>query len=302
MTEARSDISQPAFKTPVVLINIASGSTSDISEALPEIFIRHGLPAPKVYCVEPDGLKDSLQAIKDSAADLLTVYGGDGTCRAGAIVAREAGIPLVALPGGTMNMLPKALYGTDDWHAALEMALAQKQARWQVGGLVNDRVFFCGAILGDPIVLSEARESLRGGEVLSAVKQIPDVLSAIAHGEGFAVEVDGAGFETEANGLQIYCPFMTSGATQPDKFELASVPQLSVSELIGIGAKALTQDWRDSVLVKTAFAERVSIDGQGAFDVLLDGESEQMRCPIEIKFEPEGVMVLAPELHRGDSR
>jgi len=91
---------------------------------------------------------------------------------------------------------------------------------------------------------------------------------------------------------------MTKGATNPGAFELASVPQLSIAQVFGIGARALTQDWRDSVHVKTAHAQHVSIYGNGAFEILLDGESETVKCPIDVKFETEGVRVLAPNLDK----
>lgn len=285
------------FHAPSVIINMAAGSASDITSEIKAIFSRLSFAAPKVHLMEPEQLAGAFDTIKTDGTDLLIVYGGDGTCKAGAIAAQEAGIALVALPGGTMNMLPKALYGTDDWETALELALSQDAPRYQAAGIINDHVFFCGAILGEPILMSEARESLRDGEIVDAVKHIPDIVTAIKHGEEFDFKVDGKTFDKEANGLQLYCPFMTEGATVPDAFEIASVPQLSMSDLIGIGAIALTQDWRDSALVKTAFGRRVEITGQGAFDILVDGEPERVKCPITIKLVPEGVSVLAPDLH-----
>lgn len=288
---------RPFFKKPTVIINMAAGSSSDITDDITSLFQRFNSPRLKIHLVEPSKLSETLAAVENDGTDLLVIYGGDGTCKSGAIAARKAGIPLIALPGGTMNMLPKALYGTDDWQFALELALSQREPRWQVAGCINDHIFFCGAIFGDPIVMSEAREALRDGDVLDAVKQLPDIMTAIAHGDRFEFKVDGETFDTQANGLQIYCPHMTSGATNPNAFELASVPQLSMSQIIGIGARALTQDWRDSVHVKTAFAQHLEITGQGAFDILLDGEAEQVDCPITIKLEQQGVLVLAPNLH-----
>ena len=290
-------MSKQQFKKPSIIINSAAGSTSDISTDLKRIFADHDYRAPSIHLVEPAGLDDAFETVASDGTDLLVIYGGDGTCKAGAIIAREAEIPLIALPGGTMNMLPKALYGTDDWQDALELALTQQSPRWQAAGDINNHVFFCGAIMGDPIAMSEARESLRDGEVLEAVKQLPEIMTAIAHGDSFEFKVDGEVFDREANGLQIYCPYMTAGATSENAFEVASVPQLSMPELIGIGAKAMAQDWRDSAHVKTAFAQRVDVTGQGAFDILLDGEPEQVVCPIRIKLDPKGVSVLAPNLN-----
>ena len=50
--------------------------------------------------------------------DLLVVIAGDGTANAAAEVCGPDG-PLVApLPGGTLNMLPHALYGHRDWRGS----------------------------------------------------------------------------------------------------------------------------------------------------------------------------------------
>lgn len=282
------------YMRPTVIINDAAGSTQDISVEITSIFVDSGLAEPIIHLVDPENLDSSFQKVIEDGTDLLVIYGGDGTCKSGALVAREAEIPLIALPGGTMNMLPKALYGTDEWRTALTSALTQPKPRWQPAGNINGHIFFCGAILGDPIVMSQAREVLRDGDILKAAKQVPEIITAIAHGEQFKFEVDGELFDKDANGLQIYCPYMTSGATLSDAFELASVPQLSVSEVIGIGARAMAQDWRDSIHVKTAPAKNIQISGQGVFNVLLDGEAETISCPIVINLEQKGVLVLAP--------
>ena len=295
--ENEASMLRAKFKKPAVIINMSAKSTSDITGELTSIFERLNHLTPAVHLTDAAQLSEKFEAIKADDTDLLIVFGGDGTCKSGAIVAREMGIPIIALPGGTMNMLPKALYGTDNWQSALELALAQKEPRWQSAGYLNHHIFFCGAIIGDPVTMSEARESLRGGDMLEAVKQVPEIMTAIAHGDPFEFKVDGKVFDRNANGLQIYCPFMTSGATSPNDFELASVPQLSMAQLIGIGAKALTQDWRESAHVKTAYAKRVEINGQGAFDILLDGEPETVSCPVNIHLEEQGVLVLAPDLN-----
>ena len=285
-----------SYKNPAVIINMAAGSALDISEDITPIFKEFGFAEPLIHSVEPQELEQAFKTVLSDGTDLLVIFGGDGTCKAGAMAARAADIPLIALPGGTMNMLPKALYGTDNWRVALRSALNQTHPRWQAAGKINDHIFFCGVILGDPIVMSEARESLRDGDILDAFKQVPEIMTAIAYGERFEFKVDGQLFDRNANGLQIYCPFMTKGATLSDAFELASVPQLSMPQLMGIGARAMAMDWRDSVHVKTAPARHIQINGQGAFDILIDGEPESIKCPIDITLHEKAVRVLAPDL------
>lgn len=172
-SENDSSISHKFFKQPVVIINELAGSTSDTTPELKAIFQSFDCPEPLVYLVDPSEITATFEKVETDGTDLLVIYAGDGTCKAGAITASKCKIPLVALPGGTMNMLANALYGTDYWHTALELALSQKKPRWQAAGNANGKVFFCGAILGDPITMSEARESLRDGDVIEALKQLP---------------------------------------------------------------------------------------------------------------------------------
>ncbi len=99
---------------------------------------------------------------------MLLVLAGDGT--AGTIASRAGPDgPLVApLPGGTMNMLPKALYGTGDWQAALRTALSEGAPQYVAGGEVQGHVFYCAAILGSPALWAPAREAVREGRFAQA--------------------------------------------------------------------------------------------------------------------------------------
>lgn len=297
-SQASSKRANFQFKKPLVIVNkAAAAKTEDITEPVKIFFERYGYVEPDIHIIAPNKLEERLRLTEEDGTDLLVILGGDGTCRAGAITARKAGITLIALPGGTMNMLPKALYGTHIWQEALEIALSQTSPRWQPAGMINQKLFFCGAFLGEPIIMSKARESLRNGEIVDAMIQVPDILNAITDGQEFRYKADGKSFDTCANTLQIFCPFMSSGAIDENRFELASAPQLALSNLASLGALTLADDWRSHKNVVVNLAEKISITGQGGFDILLDGETDHVACPIDIRLQKEGVMVLAPNLN-----
>jgi len=285
------------FHSISVIINSASGSTSDISEDICRKFEAANMPKPVIYDCAPEALDDAFQRVADDDTDLLIIYGGDGTCKAGAICAREKSIPLIALPGGTMNMLPKALYGTTDWQEALDLALGQDAPRWIAAGQVNDQIFFVAMIIGEPIKMSDLREELRDGHVIEAMKHVPQVIGAVTSGEIFDYTVDGAPYVRDANALLLSCPLMSTGARKPDCFELATIPPLSLRSVIGVGVKTLLTNWRDSAHVRVGDIERLNITGKGAFDILLDGEAHSVNAPIEVSLLPQGVQVLAPNLN-----
>ena len=107
---------------------------------------------------------------------MLVVLGGDGTIRTAANLCAECGAVLVPLPGGTMNMLPKALYGLVKWEAALANTLAEPTLRQVSGGMVGTEAFYCAAILGAPTLWADVREALRhwrlGEAVTGALKAL----------------------------------------------------------------------------------------------------------------------------------
>jgi diacylglycerol kinase family enzyme len=65
----------------------------------------------KVWCVQGPQMPTALAEAKAFGLHLLIVLGGDGTIRSAAALCAQECPLLIPLPGGTMNMLPKAFYG-----------------------------------------------------------------------------------------------------------------------------------------------------------------------------------------------
>src|SRR4051812_8412121 len=98
------------IQTVQAVVNPLSGSVgAGAAEMLHRIAASFGLE-PTVTELEPGKLAQQVQEAVAAKPDLLIVLAGDGTARLAAELCGPDG-PLVApLPGGTMNMLPKALY------------------------------------------------------------------------------------------------------------------------------------------------------------------------------------------------
>ena len=127
----------------VAVLNIGSGSCEANSSAQAKaVFDAAGLTHATLLSVEPADLDSAIDdAVKNS--DVLVVLGGDGTIRAAAAKCGAAGRLLIPLPGGTMNMLPKALYGDRTWPVALADTLSDPKVHVVSGGKADDRPFFC---------------------------------------------------------------------------------------------------------------------------------------------------------------
>ena len=126
----------------------------------------------KIWCGEADQTARAFAEAARQKLEVLIVLGGDGTIRTAAEACAEKASYLIPLPGGTMNMLPRALYGDVSWEEALKNTLADPVIKILSGGRVEDNQFFVAAIIGAPALWVEARESLRERTVRSP--PVPD--------------------------------------------------------------------------------------------------------------------------------
>ena len=110
--------------------------------------------------LEGDDFDETIAAAVDAAPDLLIVLAGDGTACAAATRCGAEG-PLVApLAGGTMNMLPHALYGAKPWQEGLRDALTEGVVRPVSGGVVGGQYLLRR---GDPRRAGAVGPRPRGG-------------------------------------------------------------------------------------------------------------------------------------------
>ena len=99
----------------------------------------------------------SFREATEQNLDVLIVFGGDGTIRTAAEGCAEKGSYLIPLPGGTINMLSRALYGDVAWEESLENTLTAPSIKVLSGGRVAGKQFLIAAIVGAPALLAEPR-------------------------------------------------------------------------------------------------------------------------------------------------
>ncbi|HVE99656.1 MAG TPA: phosphatase PAP2 family protein [Mycobacteriales bacterium] len=150
--------------------------------------LRAALPGADVQVVE-DG--EDLGAVLRDLADgarALGVAGGDGSINAAAEVACAAGIPLVAVPAGTLNHLGRDL-GLSTVAQVVE-AVREGEAVSIDVATIADRVFLNTASFGSYVDLVDARERLedRIGKWPALVVALLRVLSGA---EPVRVSIDG---------------------------------------------------------------------------------------------------------------
>ena len=278
----------------VLLFNPASGSVGPNVEAEARaIFDAYGLAA------ELQALSGDFDATLDAAfaaePDVIFVLAGDGTARSVASRAGPDG-PLVApLPGGTMNMLPKALYGTTDWQAALRSALEAGEARFVAGGRVGaEPPFYCAAILGSPALWAPAREAVRSGRLGLAWAHARRALKRAFSGR-IRFSLDGSR-PRRAEALVLISPMISRAMDEPVGLEAAAMDPGHAADAFRLAAHALFDDWRHDPAVTARPAKRAVVSARSRIPAVIDGEPVMLDREEAISFVPRAFRALAPRL------
>jgi diacylglycerol kinase family enzyme/membrane-associated phospholipid phosphatase len=296
---ARTVWSMPAEAVPgvsedgagvVVVINQGAGG-GDLSRTL-------GAELPAAEIIEAD---DDLGKVLREAADRATVLGvcgGDGTVNAGAEVAVERGLPLLVIPGGTLNHFARAI-GLETAKDAIEAYRSGGLMRVDVAS-AGDRLFLNTASFGAYTELVDMRERLEdrlGKWPALAVAAV----RVLRHTEPTEVRVDGRRLRVWFAFLG-NCRYGSYGVAPTWRRHLADgqidVRLIGAKRHIGkaravaallVGHLHLMPDY------KTWRASSLSVVGaDGVLRFACDGEVRTTRGPIEITKRRAGLAVFGP--------
>lgn len=241
----------------------------------------------------PAELIDQLKAAIDTGPDLLITLAGDGTVRAAAELVGHDGPMLAPLPGGTMNMLPHAVYGQRTWQDALRLALEEGRERDLGGGCIDGRRFLCAAILGSPARLAPAREAARKGNLIEAAGRVRHAVERAFTGR-LRYQLDG-GERSKAEALVLICPIASKVMHAEDPaLEAAALNPSGAGEILRLGLNALVRDWRVDPAVEDQFCRRAQVWSAQHIPALLDGEIVRLPSVIDVRYDPKVCRVLTP--------
>ena len=279
------------------VVNVASGSVgAEAADQLGALLSARGLVA-RIRCPDPGKVGPAVREAAKASPDLLIVLAGDGTAN---LAARLCGVngPLIApLPGGTMNMLPHAIYGKVSWQSALEHTLDEGEARTVSGGEVSGssgerHPFYVAAILGEPALWADAREAMREGRLRKAWVRARHALSKAFSGR-MRFYVDG-GPTRHAEALSLMCPLVSRAMQEEDALEAAALDPKGAAEAFRLGMHAMLGDWRADPSVSVTPCQTARVWARGRIPALLDGEPVRLQGPVTVRFRKEAFRVLAP--------
>ena len=275
-----------------VVVNAASGSVgAGAADAIERIIADYGLGV-RVANAAPHQIAAAVRAAVDAAPDLVVILAGDGTAGLAAGMAGPKGPLIAPLPGGTMNMLPHALYGPVSWRDALETALSNGCVRSISGGEIGGKSFYVAAILGTPTLWADAREAVRARKLrLAWLKARKAFARTFSHKLHYSL---GDGTIEKAEALTIMCPLVSRGLSEENALEVASLDPSDAAELFRLGFNAVTGDWRADPSVRTTLCREGVAWSKGKIPAILDGEPCRLDVRADFRFLPVAFRALAP--------
>jgi diacylglycerol kinase family enzyme len=288
-----NDIRLPELKVGVI-INTSSGSyDSESEQKMLSILTDAGVVDPKVWCGEAKEMERFFAEAAGQKLEVLIVLGGDGTIRTAAEACAEKGSYLIPLAGGTMNMLPRALYGNVPWEEALKKTLTAPSTKVLSGGRVANKRFFIAAIVGAPALWTQPRESMREGNIADAIKK-----GSVAFRRMFEVKVQyliSGGAKGESEGVALICPLISEEMSDSEQaLEAAIIDVESAAEVMGLATTAAFGKWRDDRNILLTKTKRVNVQSSKEIPATLDGEKVNLGRSAEIDFVSKALTVLVP--------
>lgn len=276
-----------------VVLNLASGSVSpDAPGQAEEILAQYGVSS-RVCASSSGDLEQCLRSALDAGPDLLAVVAGDGTARSAAEMCGADGPLLAPLAGGTMNMLPHAIYGARPWQEALVDILDHGVERPLAGGTVDGKLFLVAAILGAPALWAPAREAMREGKARLALERARTAWSRAFSSRLRYVMGDGPREKGEA--VIFMCPTASRRLADDEQaLEAAGLDLNGALEAFRLGLHAAVGDWRDDPAVDLHLCQEARVWAPRPIPALLDGESVQLGAAAKVRFVPHVARILAP--------
>lgn len=250
-----------------LIVNAASGSnTPEACDALRTGLAAHGIAIERKIAVPDDALPTPSE-LDAAGIGVMAIYTGDGTLRS-ALTGLEGwrGAVLV-LPGGTTNLLSKALHGD----RPLEEILAEvpRMTRCRRNCLRSEAGTAVIEIVAGPgAKWSDVREGLREGDVAAVAATTMEAAQASAGGSTVVLSKPALGKPEGYSGIRL--------TPLRDGIEVEGYGAETIADYLAQGMALLRRDFRTGPHDDLGLHARIhcaSIDGS-PIELMLDGERE----------------------------
>lgn len=262
----------PGMERVWFITNRASGTaTPEKCEALEAVFGERGLTLAGRTSF-PDAAIPAADELSAARADTVVLFAGDGTINATLCKLADWDGGFLILPGGTMNLLAKALHDSLDpaeiVHAAHEGGRRVSLPYAEAG----PHRAFAGLIVGPAAHWGRAREAAREGRA-GRVLKLARAAWRRTFGQGLRI-AGVPGMTRRYQAVFIHPADRT--------LEVAAIDARDIRSIAQLGWGWLTGDWIDARAVTYRRAVRVRLAARAPVLALFDGEPDTLAPDTEI--------------------
>lgn len=245
------------------ITNPASGTTSNAKcDALEAVFDENGLKlAGRTNFPEQDLPKP--EELDAAGADTVVLFAGDGTINAALCALADWTGAFLILPGGTMNLLAKALHSDLDPHKIVHAAHHSKHLVELPFIEAGGHRAFVGLILGPAAAWVRAREAARKGRIGRLVGAVRAAWRKTFGEQG--IRVAGAPGLSDRYQAVFVRP-------DPKGLDIAAVDARDWRSIAQLGWEWVNGDWVAARAVTETLAKQLRVRGAKRVLALFDGE------------------------------
>ena len=294
------------LKTLSLVLNAHSGTTRELGKDRVLDAVRGSADWAKVIVHDcSETFQERVNKACAEPSDYIAVAGGDGTAAAvlNELVRTQCRTPVIPLPLGTANLLPKRLYGDRSIETILREAPDYPVEPLHAGE-VDGHLFFCALMAGFPVRFGQAREALRpdgqGRQPARALTYLRKAWRAFGSTRmRLTLDDDEVKKLRRANALMTIpggAGAMIHGARPGDEvLEHIFTHTENISDALGAMTGFLGEMLNMGELHPARSEHSAVLDGPTKIPVMLDGEVLTLKTPIRISLKPNAALFAAPE-------
>lgn len=261
------------MKTLWFITNPNSGTATKAKcDALEAVFTERGLTlAGRTEFPDQDLPKGA--ALDKAGVDTVVLFAGDGTINAALCALAEWEGDFLILPGGTMNLLAKALHSELDPAKIIAAAHDEKRRTALPFIEAGKHRAFVGLILGPAAAWARAREAMRKGKIGRAFGAVRAAWRKTFHRDGIRIE----GARELRHDYQAVFVF-----PHLDGLDVAAVDAREWRAIAQLGWDWVSGDWVAAHAVTEARTQELRLGGNKPVLALFDGEAVNLDADARI--------------------
>lgn len=270
------------FTRPALICNTQSGSHDEaVRDQIAELCRTHGAPLVATFALPEDEIPDATE-LQLQRIDLLIVWTGDGTINAAATRAAGWGGAIVPLPGGTLNLLSKALHGDRPATEIVADAFDGKLRRCPIPTIESDGgTAFITIVAGPATRWAEVRETMRQDGLIEASRAAPDALDEMMNAPGVRIGADGKTYPAV-----ILTP--TTAGIRAD-----GILTDGTGDVLRHGLAWLGGDFREGPSEPIATGDTIVLESDKPISLEFDGELNEVASPAIFRLGTSAVDFIA---------